>query len=135
LPFFCPSYAAIENIALNTDSGYAIARPTHLDATSAAEGWTCFAGTGLTSDTTHGFASSPSCIGNACRIGYAAIGYATLAYTASPVLGPSTFRTDSLTIATIPITAIATAAIATAAEEAAPRKLGFMFILPETLSP
>jgi hypothetical protein len=38
LALLLPSYAAIENIALNIDSGYAIVRLTHLDTTSAAGG-------------------------------------------------------------------------------------------------
>jgi hypothetical protein len=67
--------------------------------------------------TTHGIASSPGRIGNACRTSYA-----TFAHAASPASDPNTCRADAFTIAAIPITTIATAA-----EKTIPRRLGTMF--------
>jgi hypothetical protein len=164
LALVLPGYAIAITIiiAINTNSGYTITRHTHHDATSAAGGWTCLAGTRLACNTdtasdatasavtTHRLASRLSITGRACRISYAAIGYATLAYPASPAFGHSIFRTDPPIIAAIPITAIhitainitaipivaiVTAVIATANEGPVPRRLGFMSTLPETVSP
>jgi hypothetical protein len=111
-----PGHTAIESTAIATGSDIAIADLASLNATSAAGGWTGLTTTGhactayaASVAATHGIASSPSSIGNTCRIGHD-----VLAHAASPASGPSTFRRDAFTIAAIPIAAISITAISIA---------------------